>query len=80
MMDASRGGAGTSMQGEGVGTARRPPFTGAFHDYVISVFLEPAARWRALRADQRRRLLRLHQRHIKSQAEQSWENEGGSAF
>ena len=80
MMDTSRGGAGTSMQGEGVGTARRPPFTGAFHDYVISVFLEPAAHWRALRADQRRRLRRFEQREIKSRAEQSWENEGGSAF
>ena len=80
MMDASRGGAGTSMQGEGVGTARRPPFTGAFHDYVISVFLEPAARWRALRADQRRRLRRFEQRQIKSRPEQNWENEGGIAF
>jgi hypothetical protein len=79
-MDASRSGAGASMESKCVGIARRSPFTGAFHDYVISVFLEPAARWRTLRADQKRRLRRFEQRQIKSRAEQNWENEGGSAF
>ena len=47
--------------------------SGAFHDYVISVFLEQGARWRKLRPSQARGL-----RRSKSEAEQRWENEGGS--
>lgn len=77
-MDARRGPTGASMQGEGIGNAPRPPFTGAFHDYVINVFLEQATRGRALHARQARRLYRFWQRRIKSEAEQRWENEGGS--
>jgi hypothetical protein len=69
---------GASREGEGIGYARRPPFTGAFHDYVISMSLQQAARWRALRAGQARRLHRSGRRRISSEAEQRWENEGGS--
>ena len=52
--------------------------SGAFHDYVISVFLEQGARWRKLRPSQARGLRRFGLRRSKSQAEQRWENEGGS--
>jgi len=56
--------------------APRPPFAGAFHDYVLSMFLEQAARSRALLAGQARRLRRFGQRPISS-AERRWEGEGG---
>lgn len=66
------------MEGGGIGNAPRPPFTGAFHDYVISVFLEQAKRGRALHARQARRLRSSGERRISTEAEQRWENEGGS--
>jgi hypothetical protein len=64
------------MELDRIGNAPRPPFTGAFHDYVLSVFLEQAARSRAL-LSRARRLHRFGQRPT-SDAEQRWEGEGGS--
>ena len=64
---------------EGVGAARRPPLAGAFHDYVISVFLERVTLAQELNARRARRMYRLRQYRSKSEAEQRWENEGGNA-
>jgi hypothetical protein len=52
--------------------------SGAFHDYAISVFREQGTRWRKLRPSQARGLRRFGLRRSKSEAEQRWENEGGS--
>jgi len=57
--------------------APRPPFAGAFYDYVLSVSLGQAARSRALLVSRARRLHRFWQRPT-SGAEQRWEGEGGS--
>jgi hypothetical protein len=52
--------------------------SGAFHDYAISVFREQGTRWRKLRPSQARGLRRFGLRRSKSEAEQRWENKGGS--
>jgi hypothetical protein len=52
--------------------------SGAFHDYAISVFREQGTRWRKLRPSQARGLRRFGLRRSNSEAEQRWENQGGS--
>lgn len=60
-----------------IGNVPRPPFAGVFHNFVMSVFLQQAARSRELRANWSRRVHRTGQ-HPASDAVQRWEGEGGS--
>ena len=66
-----------SAQLDRIANAPRPPFAGVFHNFVMSVFLEQAARSRDLRANWSRRVHRILQRPA-SEAVQRWEGEGGS--
>jgi hypothetical protein len=66
-----------SAQLDRIGNVPRPPFAGAFHNFVLSVFLQQAARSRELRAGWMRRVHRTGQRPT-SGAVQRWEGEGGS--
>jgi hypothetical protein len=65
------------MEQRPITSAPTRAFSGAFHDYVRSVFAEHSARRRSLRTRRARWLQRLVQRRA-SGAEQRWEGEGGS--